>query len=419
MIFIGDSHVGLKRNLNEDFYLIDESVKLALVCDGMGGHEMGDFASQSVATAVVDLFARLTETDMIELDTQFDNDLQPVIKRIFYAVQLANLRLLHIAEENRVKKGTGTTLVGVHIFRDSAIVFHVGDSRCYRLRNDQFECLTKDHSFAQNLYDQGEISYDEFKNFDKKNVITRAMGMSSNLKVDIARYPLQQDDIFLLCTDGLWGLVEDSILQAHITENLDHFNCIPNVLIDAANAVGGDDNITSLLVQYDHSVSKQDDIEPASYSLSLDVSDIPAYETVLKRYYTKKKFLKNPYILASVGLFLVLILSLIVIQSKSPGSEPDMYHENGGSVSVEEVRIPDQTVYFYLDSNSKTEWRNAEVTINSQPMGLLSELENGFRIQPGTYKFFIILGNDTVHQDEFECIIDPTGERNLIEIQSE
>lgn len=419
MIFSGHSHVGLKRNQNEDFYLIDESLRLAIVCDGMGGHEMGDFASRSVAQTVSSLFSRLTENDMSLLDTHSDDQPQPVIKRIFYAVQLANLRLLHIADANRLKKGMGTTIVGLHVFRDSVIVFHVGDSRCYRLREGAFECLTKDHSFAQNLLDQGEISLDEYHNFDKKNVITRAMGMGTTVKVDIAQYPLQKEDTFLLCTDGLWGLVDDRVLHSQLLDNLDDIPKIPSLLIDAANAAGGDDNITNLVVHCNDPISVASEAQPSFYALSIHPSDVARYDAVLNRYFSKRKWTNRPYLVASIGMFLVLAAGFLLMHFQSSDPKDEIETAVSTPNRVEQARIPDQTVYFYLDFGSKPEWRNAQVIVDGKSMGSLLELQNGLRIQPGHYSFSLVLQNDTLYQDRFECVVDPTGERNLVEIQSD
>ncbi|NQT26905.1 serine/threonine-protein phosphatase [candidate division KSB1 bacterium] len=419
MIFGGNSHVGLKRKLNEDFFLIDELLKLAIVCDGMGGHEMGDLASRSIAKNVASFFSRLTENDMNQLDTHFADSPQLVIKRIFYAIQLANLQLLHIAEEHRVKKGMGTTIVGLHVFRDSIIIFHVGDSRCYRLQNNTFQCLTKDHSFAQNLYDRGEISFDEYKNFDNKNVITRALGMGPTVKVDIAQYTLRKDDIFLLCTDGLWGLVDDQALHTQISENLKNLKDLPDALIDLANSAGGDDNITSLFMRNDASFSIESETQSAHYSLSIQQSDIPNYEAILKRYFTNKKISKKQYVVATTGLFVILLVSFLLLHFQGVNIKHNTIENLPISDQSEKKKLSDQTVYFYLDAGSIREWRNAEVIIEDETVGLLYELENGFRIQPGRYHFSLVLNDYIIYQDNFECVVDPTGERNLIEIKSD
>jgi protein phosphatase len=144
----------------------------------------------------------------------------------------------------------GITIAGMNFAGGDALVAHVGDSRVYRVRDGQLTQLTEDHSLLNDYIKAKKLTPDEIANFPHKNVIVRALGMKETVLVDLSRYPLQAGDIFVSCSDGLNGMVTDEELLATINTTPD-LNQAVNTLIDKANAAGGVDNITVIIVKID------------------------------------------------------------------------------------------------------------------------------------------------------------------------
>jgi protein phosphatase len=143
----------------------------------------------------------------------------------------------------------GTTVVIAQIADDHLYIAHVGDSRCYRIRNGQVKQLTRDHSLLEDYKDaRPGMSEEEQRKFPHRNVITRALGMRDSIQVDLTSEPIQDGDIFLLCSDGLSGMVPDTKYPSYLQTDCDLDNAV-NELVDAANAAGGTDNITVLVLE--------------------------------------------------------------------------------------------------------------------------------------------------------------------------
>jgi len=243
--------VGLSRLLNEDSLFLFESnrliqstshaIGLYLVADGMGGHAAGEIASQTI----VDTFARKTFKELalsrlIE-DDEFDNE-----EWLHEAVLEANRDVLEIREAT----GTdlGSTLVVALLRANDLYLAHVGDSRAYLIREGQIERLTTDHSLVERLVATGQILPQEARSHPQRNVIYRTIGDSANVEVDLSTLKLSVGDYLLLCSDGLNGMVTDQeILQ--IVETTPSPQAACDALISAANAAGGEDNITIILVE--------------------------------------------------------------------------------------------------------------------------------------------------------------------------
>ena len=232
----GRTDPGRVRSSNEDAYFIGDSV--FAVADGMGGHVAGEIAS---ATALEPL---------AEIDAKVYPDGAAAIHALEEAIVEANRQVVAKADENPEYQGMGTTLTAL-MFEGQRIHFaHVGDSRAYLLRDHEFNQLTRDHTFVQQLIEEGRISEEEAAVHPRRSVITRAIGQPGDIDVDVMTLDLEQGDQLLLCSDGLAGVVEDEEI-AGILDALDEPEQIAERLVRAANRAGGPDNITAVVLRWD------------------------------------------------------------------------------------------------------------------------------------------------------------------------
>jgi serine/threonine protein phosphatase PrpC len=240
--------VGLKRTHNEDYFALIEGDRLFMVADGMGGHASGDVASK-MSTEVVGDFYRTSRDREATWPFPYDATRTFAENRIVTGIRMANARIFEASQTNRANRGMGTTIVVLHLDGDTAYVAHVGDSRCYLLRGDVMEPVTRDHSLLEDWKDaRPDLTAEEIRDFPHKNVITRALGMRESVDVDIRKLRIDDGDRFLLCSDGLSGMLEDEeILEVLATA--DDLEDAVGELIDRANAAGGDDNITAMIVE--------------------------------------------------------------------------------------------------------------------------------------------------------------------------
>lgn len=246
----GLSDRGLKRAHNEDSLSVVPDLGLFLVADGMGGHSAGEVASRQAIETLVD-YLRMSEDETARFAPPAPNPkLSETENRISTGVQLANRDVHKLAEDHNEFHGMGTTIVGLLIDPDGtkAGIAHVGDSRCYRIRDGKIEQMTLDHSWVSEQLQKKIITPEEAKNHRWKNVITRALGHRRDVEVDVQSVELQPNDIFLLCSDGLCGLVDDAALKRIMLSHADLDECVSN-LIRAANEAGGHDNISIVVVR--------------------------------------------------------------------------------------------------------------------------------------------------------------------------
>ncbi|QSQ19245.1 Stp1/IreP family PP2C-type Ser/Thr phosphatase [Pyxidicoccus parkwayensis] len=245
----GSTHVGMKRNHNEDNFLVLPEENLYCVADGMGGHSSGEIASR-IAVDELGEFYRLTSKDQdstwpFKMDKARNYD----ENRLATGIKLANARIFEKASIETKFKGMGTTIVTVHFASDVAYVGHVGDSRVYFFRAGTLKQVTEDHSLLNDYLKAKKLSPEEIENFPHKNVIVRALGMKENVQVDVSRVEPQEGDVFLLCSDGLSGMVTDAQMQ-DILQRTPELDKACGQLIDLANAAGGNDNVTCVLARY-------------------------------------------------------------------------------------------------------------------------------------------------------------------------
>ncbi|MBQ9354948.1 MAG: Stp1/IreP family PP2C-type Ser/Thr phosphatase, partial [Clostridia bacterium] len=194
---------GLKRETNQDsFYtgFLSDNSAIVIVCDGMGGANAGNVASETATNLIFD-YINKSYSNKLNRDS-----LSLLVKN---AVASANLSIYNMSKSDSKYSGMGTTAVVLIIRNGFAIVCHVGDSRAY-LINDSINQITKDHSIVQTLVEDGKLTVEEAKKHPKKNVITRALGVEENVISDIIEFPINIGDTLLVCSDGLSNYVEES-----------------------------------------------------------------------------------------------------------------------------------------------------------------------------------------------------------------
>ncbi|QSX08743.1 Stp1/IreP family PP2C-type Ser/Thr phosphatase [Alkalibacter rhizosphaerae] len=232
------SHIGKIRKLNQDAYWVGTSKDgrpVLAVADGLGGHRAGEVASQMLVTAI-ETFAETHQWDQVDL-----------LKRDWVnAIQRANREIYEAGRSDEKLAGMGTTLTmmiqsGSHIH-----VFHVGDTRLYRIRKDGMEKVTKDHTLVESLLESGEISLEEARQHPNRNMLMRAIGTDPTLEVDVLDLDWVEEDLYLLCSDGLTNYVDEQQIW-EIIKMTDQPSDSVQQLIDAANAHGGGDNITAII----------------------------------------------------------------------------------------------------------------------------------------------------------------------------
>src|SRR3954464_8077212 len=222
------SDLGLQRQGNEDNYFV--RAPLFVVADGMGGAQAGEVASEM---AVESFNSGLPDGDPGE-------GLRELIEE-------ANRRIHARSRESSGKAGMGTTVTAAHVGEDSVTIAHVGDSRCYLVRNDTLTRLTRDHSLVEELVARGKLTPEQAETHPQRSVITRALGPEASVPVDIISQPAQAGDVFLVCSDGLTSMVREPNLKPLLVGNNKPLDELGRSLIAAANEAGGRDNITVIL----------------------------------------------------------------------------------------------------------------------------------------------------------------------------
>ena len=237
-VFAAQTDIGRKRAANEDFYAIDEGSRLFVVADGLGGHVAGRVASE---TAVSQFVAHVRHA----APTSAGGPLACVRD----AMRSANHAILDKVSETPCLQGMGTTLAAVWLREERAIFGHVGDSRIYLLRDDTLFPLTIDHSYVCELVFRRKLSEDAARTHPNRHVIMRALGVSPPCEPDVGALGLQPRDVLALCTDGLTGAIPDDELSEMLQRGRQDLTRTAGALIDCANARGGYDNATVVLLR--------------------------------------------------------------------------------------------------------------------------------------------------------------------------
>jgi PPM family protein phosphatase len=245
----GHTHIGMKRNHNEDNLLVLDDQHLYCVADGMGGHSSGEIASQIAVDELAEFYRMTARDEDCTWPFKMDRARNYDENRLQTGIKLANVRIFERANADVKYRGMGTTIVTLHFRNGSAWIAHVGDSRVYSLRDGVLRQLTEDHSLLNDYLKAKKLTPEEIANFPHKNVIVRALGMKDTVQVDVARVEPRDGDVFLLCSDGLSGMVSDAEMQATLQRVTDLQQACER-LIEQANAAGGTDNITCVLARY-------------------------------------------------------------------------------------------------------------------------------------------------------------------------
>jgi len=238
--FSAKTNVGLVRQTNEDYYGYFDTINghVFVVCDGMGGHNAGEVAAKIAVASINHFFS-----------TIFHKNIKLALKE---AIEYANEQIIISASEKTEYFQMGTTIAIVVINYKKIYYAHLGDSRIYLFKNNKLQQLTKDHSYIQSLIDKGEISKEKARKHDRKNEIEKALGIGINVEPEICKRYLKLEDnqIILICSDGLNSMVNDNEIENIIKENYNKNYKIVDKLIDDANQKGGLDNITVQIIKF-------------------------------------------------------------------------------------------------------------------------------------------------------------------------
>lgn len=241
MLFCAKTDIGLKRKINQDCYnlgRVDDSTAWTVVCDGMGGMAAGNIASAET----VKLLTRSLEDNLSSRSTA--DFVRNLLKT---SIQSVNAAVFEEASGSEELRGMGTTVVASVILNGVCYVAHAGDSRLYRYHNGALSRITTDHSVVQSMVDNGQITEEQAMIHPNKNIITRAVGVHSEIEVDFTEFDVYDGDIVLLCTDGLTNCVDEATLVTVLQTS--EFSKVADSLIEIANNNGGIDNITVVAVK--------------------------------------------------------------------------------------------------------------------------------------------------------------------------
>jgi len=241
----GLSDVGRVRETNEDCFAVHPHLGLFLVADGLGGHASGEVASRMAVESVREVFEDPDATWPRGLDAPCR---LPGPSALVAGVELANARIFTAAARERSSRGMGTTLVGALAWGERIVFAHVGDSRAYRLRGPTLDLLTEDHSLVNDRVRAGLLTPEQARTSPFQNVITRCVGARAEVEVEIQIDLPRAGDVYLLCSDGLSGVIEHRELTAILLEHRDLCRTVAR-LVERANELGGPDNITAVLLR--------------------------------------------------------------------------------------------------------------------------------------------------------------------------
>lgn len=240
--------VGRKRPGNEDSLCVAPGLGLFVVADGMGGHAAGEVASRLAVETIQEWMAKYRGgTDSAEVGEPVATYSREA-NLLLTSIRRANRIIFDAAQSRPEYAGMGTTVVAVLGLDGQVVLAHVGDSRIYRIRDDQIVQLSRDHSLVREQVELGLLSAEEAQVAQHRHLITRALGLKESVDVDLTEQPALPGDLLLLCSDGLSDLLEDEEMLAIIREHAHDLEEACQALVDRANAKGGDDNITAVLI---------------------------------------------------------------------------------------------------------------------------------------------------------------------------
>jgi len=238
-IVFGMTDRGRRRENNQDHFVVDEEHGVYAIADGMGGHAAGDVASNIAIEALAESMRRNGDDR---------HDPAEAGKKLIDAVHEGNRRICDSVLERGEWRGMGTTIVALLDLGERAVIGHVGDSRAYLLRRGRLARVTDDHSWVGEQVRLGLLTDEEAQHHPMRNIVTRAMGNRMELEVELNEESVLPGDIFLLCSDGLNSMMPDEVIQQTLAAHRDDPQAACQALVDLANARGGDDNVTVIVV---------------------------------------------------------------------------------------------------------------------------------------------------------------------------
>ncbi|WP_295543258.1 Stp1/IreP family PP2C-type Ser/Thr phosphatase [uncultured Pseudacidovorax sp.] len=240
--FAAQTDTGRLRRNNEDSIAFDPRLGLAVLADGMGGYAGGEVASEMAVALVQATLGRwLAQAGTAPAA-------RAVMKALQQGIAQANRAVFSASNVNPALRGMGTTLVSAVFGPHGVVIGHIGDSRCYRLREGRLEALTRDHSFLQAQIDAGLMTPEEAMGSPHRNLVTRALGIGAEVEVDLAHEAVQQGDLYLLCSDGLTDMITDEQLESLLRHDIPLADKVA-LLITVANDNGGKDNVSVILAR--------------------------------------------------------------------------------------------------------------------------------------------------------------------------
>ena len=243
LIISGVTDVGKVRDHNEDFISWEPQMGLVMLADGMGGHNAGEVASKLAIESVREAMGEVLAPDMVEFN------MIDLSEAVFRSIVFANDEIIRKAGNSVECSGMGTTIVITLFLAGRVIMGSVGDSRIYRFRENELSQLTTDHSLVQEMVNNGYLSEEEAQLSSSRNLITRALGISDEVEVDVKEDSTHSGDLFLLCSDGLTDLVTDEEIEELLRLHEDDQERANTELVALANRKGGSDNISVILVR--------------------------------------------------------------------------------------------------------------------------------------------------------------------------
>lgn len=243
----GHSIMGTTSTENEDYFLVDPDSGLFVVADGVSTTPAGETASQMAVEAVQKVLLESEDPDETRLSRDIMDEEESLRERLRYAMGQACATLRQYGELHREYRGMSTTLTILMVEDGIAHFSHVGDSRLYLFRNNRIRRLTRDHTVVQKEVDAGRLSIELARTAPSRHVLTQSIGSQGAIEPVTSTRPVEEEDVFILCTDGLTDVLDDSTIESLIREN--PVEELSFVLVDAAIEAGGDDNISVIIVK--------------------------------------------------------------------------------------------------------------------------------------------------------------------------
>jgi len=249
LVAAGLAHPGQQRPENEDAFGSFVENRLFIVADGMGGHNGGEVAAALTIDTVEGFFTSFHSDPRQAWPYSVDRAMSLAANLLRVGIKVANDKIRESANADRTRARMGATVVAMAVGETQVAIAHAGDSRAYRLRDGELKRLTRDHSIAEEMRAaRPEMTDEELAGFAHRNVVMRSLGSKDDLEPDVYVNKVASGDLYMLCTDGLWGSVPDAKI-AGILQSTTDLEAACQLLVDAANEAGGPDNITVLLVR--------------------------------------------------------------------------------------------------------------------------------------------------------------------------